>query len=122
MSKANRTDTPSPALRDADSHDLNSLSSLGNDPRHWWNLRSAFDIGAHHEFDLMLREVGALPNPAVPAYTAVDARWGWHINRDLELSLVGQNLLDPHHPEWGSVATRAVFGRSAFVKLQWRIP
>lgn len=106
----------------ADSQDLNSLPSLGNDPHHWWNLRSALDIGAHHELDIMLREVGALPNPAVPAYTAVDARWGWHINHDLELSLVGQNLFDPHHAEWGSAATRAVFGRSAFVKLQWRMP
>jgi iron complex outermembrane receptor protein len=106
----------------SDSHDLDSLPSLGNDPSHWWTLRSSFDIGPRHEVDVMLRGMGALPNPSVPAYTAVDARWGWHINRELEFSLVGQNLFDPRHAEWGTAANRAEFARAVFVKLLWRMP
>ena len=61
-------------------------------------------------------------DPQVPAYTAVDARWGWHINRGLELSLVGQNLFDPRHGEWSTAAARVEFDRALFVKLLWRTP
>ena len=50
-----------------------------SDPTHYWQVRSSYDIGAGQEFDVTLRHVGALPRPSVPAYTAVDARWGWRI-------------------------------------------
>jgi iron complex outermembrane receptor protein len=107
---------------EGDSHDTTSLPTLGNDPGNWWSVRSAFDIGARHELDIILRHVGALPNPQVPAYNAVDARWGWRISREFELSLVAQNMFDPHHGEWGAAASRAEFDRAVFVKLQWRTP
>ena len=102
------------------SADLGGLAALGNDARHWWTLRSAWDIGPRHEFDVMVRHVGALPNPAVPSYTAVDARLGWKPRRDLEISLAAQNLFDPRHPEWGAAAARAEFERGVFLKILWR--
>ncbi|HET7597982.1 MAG TPA: TonB-dependent receptor [Burkholderiales bacterium] len=98
--------------------------ALGNDPDHQWLLRSSWNIGGGHEFDLMLRRIGSLPQqpPAapLPAYTAIDARWGWHVNRELELSLTLQNLLDPQHPEFNPAPQSSQFERAFFLKLVWR--
>jgi iron complex outermembrane receptor protein len=53
----------------------------------------------------------------VPAYTAVDARFGWRLQPNLELSLTGLNLLDADHAEYGPIATRSRIPRSIFVQL-----
>lgn len=93
-------------------------SNMGDDPDHHWSLRSAFNPAAGQEFDVWLRRVGALPRLSVPAYTAVDARYGWRITREVELSLVGQNLFGASHPEYGAAPTRSEFGRSFMVWLR----
>jgi iron complex outermembrane receptor protein len=103
-----------------DSTSLQGVSTEGNDPKHHWMLRSVYDITERHELDIMVRHVGELPDPVVPAYTAVDARLGWKADRNLELSLTLQNMFDPSHPEFGSPATRSELERSAFAKLLWR--
>lgn len=96
-------------------------AGLGNDPRRWLTLRSAWDIGSSYELDLITRYVGELPNPVVPAYTAVDARFGWRILKELELSLMVQNLFDPEHSEWNTTANNPVeFQRAVFLELFWR--
>lgn len=95
-------------------------SALGNDPAYQWQLRSAVNLTEKHEFDLLVRGVGDLPSPGVPAYTAVDARLGWQASRSMELSLTLQNLFDPGHPEFGSLATRGEYGRGVFLKALWR--
>ena len=104
-----------------DSLDTTGVSALGNDPTHQWMVRSAFDLTSRHEFDVMVRHVGALPNPSVPAYTAVDARLAWRARRNLELSLTLNNLLDAQHPEFGTLATRSEIERSIFLKMVWRL-
>lgn len=105
-----------------DSRDfVTGISALGNDPNHQWMLRSALDLTPRHELDVIVRHIGALPNPTVPDYTAVDARLGWRARRDLELSLTVQNLFDSKHPEFGSPVTRSEFERSIFVKMLWRL-
>ena len=96
-------------------------AELANDPDQWWTLRSSHSFAGRHELDLMVRRVGSLRLQAVPAYTAVDARWGWRLSREAELSLTLQNLLDREHAEFGAAAGRSEFGRSFFVKLLWRI-
>jgi iron complex outermembrane recepter protein len=98
---------------------LGGVASLGNDPSHRWTLGTSVDIGASMELDLQLRHSGALPSPAVPAYTALDARWGWHVRPGLELSLALRNIGDLRHPEWGTALNRAELRRSAFVKAVW---
>jgi iron complex outermembrane receptor protein len=91
-----------------------------SDPSNYWSLRSSWDIAEGKELDLMLRHMGALASPAVPAYTAVDMRYGWKLRRDLELSLVGQNLFDKKHAEYGAAPAATVYERTLFVKLVWR--
>jgi iron complex outermembrane receptor protein len=97
------------------------VASLGNDPKFRWTLGSSFDLGGGHEIDFAVRHMGALPSPAVPAYTALDLRWGWHVRPGVGLSVAVRNLGDSRHPEWGAAATRAEFERSVFVKAIWRL-
>jgi iron complex outermembrane receptor protein len=96
-------------------------SALGNDPDQQWMLRSAFNFTDRHEFDVMVRHVSSLPQPAVPAYTAVDARLGWRVNRDTEVSLTLQNLFDSQHAEFGVAPGRSEYQRGVFLKLLWRM-
>jgi iron complex outermembrane receptor protein len=57
------------------------------------------NLPSHMTFDATLRYVGALPEPSMTGYTELDARWGWHANPALELSLRGSNLLHSRHTE-----------------------
>jgi iron complex outermembrane receptor protein len=105
-----------------DSVDASGESGLANnDPSHFWMLRSSFDISQDKEVDFTLRHTGKLPRPEVPSYTTMDLQFGWKIQPDLELSVVGQNLLNSSHVEFGAAATRSMSERSAFLKLVWRI-
>ena len=74
----------------------------GNDPRNQLSLRSTFNLPHRTEFEAFLRGVGALPAPVVPAYTELDVRAAWSVTDDLELAVVGRNLLHPSHPEFGA--------------------
>jgi iron complex outermembrane receptor protein len=102
------------------SRDLTGTTGLfTSDPAHYWQVRSSFDLPAGQEFDVTVRHVGALPQPAVPAYTAVDARWGWRIRPGVELSVIAHNLCDPRHAEFGAPDTRSEYGRTFAVRVVW---
>jgi iron complex outermembrane receptor protein len=92
----------------------------GNDPRHQWLLRSSLNVGERHEVDLSVRHVAALPNPAIPAYTAVDVRWGWRVTPAVDLSLNLQNLFDRNHAEFTD-ANGSQARRGGWLKLVWRM-
>ena len=51
------------------------------------------------EPDMMFRYTDSLAR-GVPSYLVMDVRLGWEIRDGIELSVVGQNLLDSQHPEW----------------------
>lgn len=89
-----------------------SQSRPGNDPHMQWRVSSSLDLAPGHELDLSLRRVGSLPAPTVPAYTTIDARYGWHITPTLEVSLTGQNLLAPRHQEFTSQASDVLPGNA----------
>ncbi|MBI2772748.1 MAG: TonB-dependent receptor [Burkholderiales bacterium] len=100
---------------------IGGVASLGNDPRYYGSLGLAWNASHTMEADVQVRRVGALPSPAVPAYTAVDLRWGWRVRPDLELSFTVRNLTDSRHPEWGNPASRVEIERSFLLKAVWRI-
>ena len=106
--------------REPDSNDTAGLASAGNDPSGWWQLRSNFDLLPNVDLDVRARRISSLPNPYVPAYTAIDFRIGWRPWRQLEASLSIQNAFDPGHAEWGPAVNRAEFERAFFVQLVWR--
>jgi iron complex outermembrane receptor protein len=107
---------------DAGSKDASGTTGLAtSDPSHYWMLRSSHDLADGQELDLTLRYVGALQKPAVPAYTALDLRYGWHLRKGLELSLIGRNLFDPHHAEFGAAGARHDYERAVLLKLVWNL-
>jgi iron complex outermembrane receptor protein len=77
-------------------------------------------VGERHEVDLSVRHVAALPNPAIPAYTAVDVRWGWRVTPAVDLSLNLQNLFDRNHAEFTD-ANGSQARRGGWLKLVWRM-
>jgi iron complex outermembrane receptor protein len=82
-----------------------TLSPPGNDPHRQFSAGSRWNTGADWELDVSARHVSALPSPAVPAYTAVDASVGWRLSPALELRLSGTDLLQRGHVEFRSGAT-----------------
>jgi iron complex outermembrane recepter protein len=104
----------------AGSRDPNAANLMA-DPRNYWNVRSAFDLGPDQQLDLMLRHVGKLGQPVVPAYTSLDVRYGWHLYPGMELSLLAKNLFDRRHAEFGAAPLRSEYERSLQVKLLWRL-
>ncbi len=101
--------------------DVGGVAALGNDPSHWWSLRSSYDISSRQHFDVTVRRVGALETPPVPAYTAFDARYGLKISPDVEAGLVLRNLFDSRHAEWGAAQNRVEHERSVLVQVSWRL-
>jgi len=80
------------------------LDGFGNYVPHHLSLRLSFDPTADTEADLWLKHAAAFEGDLnLPAYTTLDARLGWRPRAGLELSLVGQNLLDERHPEMESL-------------------
>jgi iron complex outermembrane receptor protein len=93
--------------------------NLSNDPDYQWMLRSSVDLAPNHELDATVRRVAELPNPIVPAYTAVDVRYAWQVRPDLELSLTARNALDEEHAEFNSAPTRSEISRDLFAQIRW---
>src|SRR5262249_7452226 len=72
----------------------------GSSPQNQVALSSFVDLPGNFELDGFFRYVDSLPSQGVPRYFNLDIRLGWHATKNVELSLVGQDLLYPHHPEW----------------------
>lgn len=93
------------------------------DPTNQAFLMSSWDLGCEVEFDVLARYVDNIPSLGVPHYISLDTRVAWHPNRNTEISVVGQNLLDSHHPEYatsifaGEVPTEAQ--RGVYGMLTW---
>ena len=96
--------------------DLGGLPALGNDPRRWAQLRSAWTPQRDIDFDVGVRYVGAL-EVGVPAYTTFDARVAWRPVQHVELSFTAQNAANRDHFEWNN---RVLVERSLFFKVAWR--
>lgn len=97
-------------------------SAGANDPRYQASLRSSHDVTDSVTFDAGLRAVGALPNPAVSSYTALDMRAAWVVRKGVELSLSGFNILDTRHPEFAaSSGPRSEVGRKVVLGLTWQL-
>jgi len=101
-------------------------SAEGRSPQQQAFLQSSFNLPQDVEFDLIGRFVDSLPGfaPGIPSYFSLDARAAWRPRKDLEISLVGRNLLDDHHPEFGVssiIATPVVeIRRNVYAKVSWR--
>ena len=98
------------------------LAQIGTYPEQQFSLRSGVTLPHNVRLDLWLRYVDSLERDQVDDYTELDARIAWKPLRNLELSLVGQNLLNSSHYEFsndffGSPATMT--DRSMYGKVTW---
>ncbi|WP_109489317.1 TonB-dependent receptor plug domain-containing protein [Occallatibacter savannae] len=98
-----------------------TLTSLrGSSPTYQAFIQSQIDLPHHFEFDQSFRYVDSLPAQKVRAYTTADARLGWNPSRSFSLSITGQNLLQPHHAEFGIDPPPTVsIRRGVYAKLVW---
>ena len=86
-------------------------------------LQSSWDLNYDLEFDVIARYVDSLPALGIPHYISLDLRLGWRPYENLELSLVGQNLLQPHHPEFAGEfinVRNTEVQRGVYAKAVWR--
>jgi iron complex outermembrane receptor protein len=92
--------------------DFSGVRQEGDSPQHQSFIRSSLSLTEKLALDLSTRYVGNLPNQRVPAYATGDARLGWQLTDRFELELVGRDLLDPQHPEFGGPSNRREIQRS----------
>ena len=108
--------------RDAGSTDTSIEGEVGRSPQNQFQFHVLHSPVEHVDLSTSLYYVDSLHNPNVPAYIRLDARFGWRIQRDLELSLTGRNLLDPSHSEFVNVSgpRTSEVPRSIFGGAIWR--
>jgi iron complex outermembrane receptor protein len=94
------------------------------DPHNQVYVRSSMDFPHHVQLDLSARYVEQLSNFAIPSYISMDARLSWQPTEHIEVSVVGQNLLDNQHPEfqgnYSTAGTRHEIPRSVYGMLTYR--
>jgi iron complex outermembrane receptor protein len=108
-----------------ESHDTDQGERVASTPENQFQVRSFVNLSRHLEWDSSLYYVGRLReggNGPVPAYSRVDTRLGWRLGSSLEISVVGQNLLSPRHPEFHDAYEihRTLMQRSALGRVTWR--
>ena len=92
----------------------------GSSPKHMVAVQSMFDLPSKFHFDQTYRFITALPAQKVPAYQTMDVRLDRTLGRNLSLEVVGQNLFQHVHDEWGTGdPTQPLVGiyRTGYVRL-----
>jgi hypothetical protein len=90
-------------------------------PRHDVTVKSYIDLSSKFEFNQIFRYVSALPAQQVSAYATADVRVAWHPDRRFEFAVTGQNLLQPHHAEYGGDPGPLVgIRRAVYAAVTWR--
>jgi iron complex outermembrane recepter protein len=97
-------------------------SFVPENPYYFISLRGSVNLPKNFELDLWYRYMDNVGD-FVESYHNLDARLGWKYNPHLELSIVGQNLLDSQHPEFSAdfiQTARTEVERSVYAKMTWR--
>ncbi|HEY1328328.1 MAG TPA: TonB-dependent receptor plug domain-containing protein [Casimicrobiaceae bacterium] len=93
-------------------------TSLGHDPGHQFFLHSYMDLPHDVELYAGVRQIGALDDIGVESYWEADLRLGWHVTRNLELSLAASDVLHVRHAETSQPPPLRI-PRSAYAGLRW---
>jgi iron complex outermembrane receptor protein len=83
-------------------------------------VHSSVDRPARLRLDAGLRAIGGIPRRQVPGYEELNAGLTWRPTAKLDLSIVGQNLLNPRHLEFGAPGpTRREIVRGVYGMVEW---
>lgn len=88
----------------------------GSSPNNQFSMCSYMDITKQLELDLWFRYVDSLSENDVDSYVTLDARLSWKPLENLELSVVGQDILEERHQEFSSFEIK----REIYFKADWR--
>jgi hypothetical protein len=84
-------------------------------------IQSFVDLPKNLEFNLSGRYIAALPAQHVGSYWTADTAVGWHPTHHILFSVAGQNLWQPHHPEFaGDPSALVEVKRSVYANITWR--
>ena len=96
----------------------------GGTPQHQFFIRSSWDLPGDVEFDAWLRHRSKIDFLDVEGATDLDLRLSWQANENLELSIVGQNLLFGERRDYGipplrisapiGSVERSIYGQATF--------
>ena len=113
--------------KEAGSQDPRVLADLeGLSPRHQARLRSMMNLFRVVEVDGWLRYVDNVRSGdrSIPSYVTLDVHLGWRPMKQLELSAVGQNLVEGHHGEFRGglppMPPLVEVKRGGYGRLTWR--
>jgi iron complex outermembrane receptor protein len=108
--------------QDADSMDPMSVTNMeGSSPRHQGTLRLSLDLPRQIELDSMVRAVDELDTQGVDAYVNLDLRAAWRPLAEVEVTVVGQNLLQRSRQEFAAESPSATrVERGVYGKVTWR--
>jgi len=111
--------------------DMQVKAIAGGTPQQQLSLRSNYSFGQGFNLDLWARHVSqtthyglnALEPMVIRPYASLDARLAWQVDRQLEVAVMGKNLLTNRHTEFVDILpyTRAYdVQRSLFLTALWR--
>ncbi len=111
--------------------DMQVKSYEGATPQHQFSVRSNYSFGQGLNLDVWARHVSqtthyglnALEPLVIRPYASLDARLAWQVDRQLELAVMGKNLLTNRHTEFVDTLpyTRAYdVPRTLFITALWR--
>jgi iron complex outermembrane receptor protein len=94
----------------------------GSSPKHVLGFQSLINLPKHFEFDQTFRYSSGLSAQGVKGYSTADVRLGWRAGEGLDFSVVGQNLLQPYHYEFGGDPGPLVgIKRAVYARITWVI-
>ena len=102
------------------STDTTRGASESQTPDRQFFLFSSLDLPAHLRLDAGMRAIDDITRQQVPGYAELNAKLTWQPTPQLDLSLVGQNLLHDRHAEFGAPATRREIERGVYGLVEWR--
>jgi iron complex outermembrane recepter protein len=102
------------------SKDLNEGRAESNDPEQQFLIQSTMNLPGNIEFGFVIRHVGELPSPRVADYWGLDSKISWMPTEAIEVSFVGQNLLDDRHVEFARSSAARSIERGVYGKVTCR--
>jgi iron complex outermembrane recepter protein len=103
------------------------FGAAGSSPQHMVQLHSLHKLGHDLELDANVYYTSQLSfakqfgTTSVPGFTRLDLRLGWRPSRDVEVNLIGRNLLQKRHQEYlADDVTATQIPRSLLVQFKWK--
>ena len=100
------------------SSDVTLVQEKDRAPKNQFNIRSNTKITNDIEWVNTVYYVDKLPLYNIDNYLRLDTGINWKVDKGIDVSLVGQNLLDNAHPEFGDNANQ--IQRNIYAKITFR--